>query len=515
MQRVATQGPARPGRRDRATGAPGAAGWLAGILAAATGLIASELVARLSGTVSPFVAVGNRAVDLSPTPVKEWAIATFDTADKAVLLGGALIVVLALAALAGAVAVRRFTAGMLIGVGLAALALLAVVFEPGGSAAALLPLAVLVIVGLGALRLLVTAAAEPASGPDGRRRFLVRAGGVAAATAIGGLLLGVLPEPAATRVRRALRLPAPTRPAAAPPPALPVPELGPHIVPSDSFYRIDTALVVPDVDPADWTLRVTGLVDRPLTLSFADLLARPLVERRVTLACVSNPVGGDLIGNATWLGVPIAEILAEAGVQAGADAVKSTSTDGWTCGTPLAALTDGRDALLAVGMNGEPLPAEHGFPVRMVVPGLYGYVSATKWLAELEVTRFADFAAYWTVRGWSAQGPVKTSCRIDVPRESQVPAGRVWLAGVAWAQHTGIDRVEVQIGDGPWQTAELADEDTIDTWRQWRLAWDAVPGEYRVTARATDRTGATQTSEVRDVLPDGATGWPSRTYRVA
>jgi DMSO/TMAO reductase YedYZ molybdopterin-dependent catalytic subunit len=284
--------------------------------------------------------------------------------------------------------------------------------------------------------------------------------------------------------------------------------LTPHVVSSDDFYRIDIALFPPRLNVDDWKLRVRGMVDKPFELTYRELLAMPLVERRVTLACVSNPVGGEYIGNATWLGVRLADVLERAGVKAGADAVQSRGADGITIGTPLAALTDGRDALLAIGMNGKPLPVKHGFPVRMVVPGLYGYVSATKWLSELEVTRFADFTAYWTQRGWAPEGPVKTGCRIDLPGDS-VKAGDVTVAGVAWAQHRGIGKVEVRVDDGPWQTAELATEDTIDTWRQWRWTWPASRGTHRLEARATDLAGATQTGRVVDVAPDGATGYPS------
>ncbi len=278
--------------------------------------------------------------------------------------------------------------------------------------------------------------------------------------------------------------------------------------PNDVFYRIDTALSVPVVLPHEWRLRVHGLVERELDLRYRDLLDRGLVHAWITLCCVSNEVGGPLISNAWWSGVPIADLLAEAGVDPSADAVLSTSADGWTCGTPLTALTDGRPALLAVAMNGVPLPVEHGFPVRMVVPGLYGYVSATKWVVELRVSRFADITAYWTERGWSARGPVKTQSRIDTPRDgATVAQGSVAVAGVAWAQHRGIQQVEVRVDDGPWQTARLAAVPGVDTWRQWVLDWTATPGEHTLAVRATDRTGATQTGRRQGVLPDGATGW--------
>jgi DMSO/TMAO reductase YedYZ molybdopterin-dependent catalytic subunit len=287
--------------------------------------------------------------------------------------------------------------------------------------------------------------------------------------------------------------------------------LTPYLTSNRSFYRVDTALRVPDVPIDGYTLRVHGMVDRELTLSFEDLLSRPLVERRITLTCVSNPVGGPYVGNATWIGVPVRDLLREAGVRGGADAVKSTSADDMTIGTPLQALDDPhRDALIAVGMNGQPLPLEHGFPVRMVVPGLYGYVSATKWLVDLEVTRFADFKAYWSTRGYSVKAPIKTSSRIDVPKPfAHVPRGRVTVAGVAWAQHRGVDEVEVRVDGGPWHRADLAARDGIDTWRQWVWTWDARPGNHTLEVRATDGTGSTQTEQRAPVAPNGSTGWHS------
>ena len=287
-----------------------------------------------------------------------------------------------------------------------------------------------------------------------------------------------------------------------------VPAMPPWRSPNEEFYRIDTAVVVPTVDVEEWRLRIHGMVERELTLSFDDLLERRLTEDWVTICCVSNEVGGDLIGNAWWSGVRVADLLAEAGVLPGADAVLQTSHDGWNCGTPLEALTDDRNALLAVAMNGEPLPIEHGFPVRVVVPGLYGYVSATKWVVDLEVTRFEDFTAFWTERGWAAEGPVRTQSRIDVPRANhRVMSGDVRVGGVAWAPHTGIDRVEVRVDGGPWAEVELGRVPGVDTWVQWAGTVSVEPGIHTVAVRATDRSGYTQTAVRRDVVPDGATGW--------
>ncbi|MEH0927998.1 molybdopterin-dependent oxidoreductase [Micromonospora sp. CPCC 205558] len=354
--------------------------------------------------------------------------------------------------------------------------------------------------------------------PESRRRFLTGSGvllGTAVVAGLGGRWLAG--RRGVSAARDAIRLPAPVAPAPAVPAGanLSLAQLAPYVTPNFGFYRIDTALVVPQVDPDTWQLRIHGRVGKERTYSYADLLARPLVERYVTLACVSNEVGGDLIGNARWLGVPLRELLDEVEPDDDADQVVGRSVDGWTCGTPTAALRDGRDALLAVGMNGEPLPVEHGFPVRMVVPGLYGYVSACKWVTELELTRFADFDAYWVPRGWSRQGPIKTQSRIDTPRRrNRLTAGPVTVAGVAWAQHRGIRRVEVRVDDGQWQEATLAPTVSVDTWVQWSWRWDATPGDHRLQVRATDATGETQTERTQDVVPDGATGWHTVTVTV-
>ncbi|MEZ5189715.1 MAG: molybdopterin-dependent oxidoreductase [Schumannella sp.] len=309
-----------------------------------------------------------------------------------------------------------------------------------------------------------------------------------------------------TAVREAIRLPAPAAPAP-PVPAgaeLDVEGISPLITPNRSFYRIDTALRVPRVDPADWSLRIHGMVDREVRLTWDELLALPLEESRATLMCVSNPVGGSLIGTALWLGYPIRELLDRAGPHPDADMVLSRSIDGFTAGSPLEVLREtDRNAILAVGMNGQPLPEEHGFPVRMVVPGLYGYVSATKWVVELEVTRFDTASAYWTDRGWSARGPVKLGSRIDVV---QGGVGAMTAAGVAWHQHTGISGVEVQVDGGPWREAELAEALSIDTWVQWRYDFAPPAGEHEVAVRAIGLDGEVQTAEVADVVPDGATG---------
>jgi DMSO/TMAO reductase YedYZ molybdopterin-dependent catalytic subunit len=346
-----------------------------------------------------------------------------------------------------------------------------------------------------------------------RRQVLLAGAGVAAGAVAGGVAGRVLlRRDDVSAVRARLRLPAPADPAS-PVPAgaqVKVPGMPPFRTPNRDFYRVDTALVLPQVDPRGWTLRIHGMVARPVELTFEDLLNLDLVERHITLSCVSNQVGGELAGNARWLGAPLSPLLRRAGVLPGADQILSRSSDGMTLSTPLETVLDGRDALLAVGMNGEPLPVAHGFPARMVVPGLYGYVSATKWVVDLKVTRFATDRAYWTERGYAERAPVKTFSRIDVPKPfARLKTGPVAVAGTAWAQHRGIDAVEWQVDDGPWRPAGLAPVPGIDTWRQWVAEWDAFPGSHTLRVRATDGTGATQPETRTPPFPDGATGWHS------
>ncbi|GAA2780352.1 molybdopterin-dependent oxidoreductase [Nonomuraea dietziae] len=351
-----------------------------------------------------------------------------------------------------------------------------------------------------------------------RRRLMVGVAGGLAVAGASGLAGQVLSGRRVGDTARAeIALPRPATPAAPLPRGadLRLDGLSPFVTPNKDFYRVDTAIVVPQVDPKDWTLRIHGLVDRPVELTFDDLLRRPLTEADITLTCVSNEVGGPYVGNARWLGVRMADVLRQAGLRADADMLLSTSADGFTCGTPVDVVMDGRDALFAFAMNGEALPVEHGFPVRQVVPGLYGYVSATKWVVDIKVTRFDTDKAYWTPRGWAEKGPIKTQSRIDLPKQGQtVQAGRTTVAGVAWAQHTGIEAVEVRIDGGAWQRARLAQVPGPDTWRQWALDWDAPAGEHTIEVRATDAAGRTQTGQQAPIAPDGATGWHSVSVRV-
>ena len=493
---------------------------LAGVLSGLLGLALSYAAAALLHVRdSPVVAVAEGFTALTPGSVARWAIETFDTADKKVLVVGILVVLVVVFALLGRVARTRWWLAVAGYVVLAGVGLVAVVAKPHTAFIDLVPVVVGLAAWVVALAALVEwlrrweqaeAAIEPAAALPSRRRFLTAAGVVAVVAACGGLV-GRVAGTARRRAeesRRLLRIEGVTAPDVPKGASLGVPGVSPWQTPNGDFYLIDTAFIKPTIAPADWQLRIHGMVDREITLSFRDLVSREITEDWITLNCVSNEVGGDLVGNAWWSGVRLAAILAEAGPHPDADAVLQTSEDGWTCATPLAALTDDRNALLAVAMNGEPLPIEHGFPVRTIVPGLYGYVSATKWVVDMEVTRFDDVTAYWTEKGWAEQGPVKIASKIEVPAPgADVPAGELVVAGVAWMQHTGISAVEVQVDGGPWQRATLASTPNLDTWVQWRAAVSLDEGDHRLRVRAVDAAGNVQTGVVAGVVPDGATGW--------
>ncbi|MFC0681004.1 molybdopterin-dependent oxidoreductase [Lysobacter korlensis] len=504
------------------------------LAAAATGVLAAGAAVSvalasaipLGEPANPITSVGSLVIDLAPPAIKDTVIALFGTGDKPFLIAVLLVLLTGAAAVAGVLELMRRGTGMLLLAGVAAVAAGAVATRSGSSPTDLLPTILGAIAGAfvlrtGARRLRDWRSAAPGTSAAAvdRRKFLQLLGVAAAGAAIlsvGSAAVRQLSN-GIEAIRTTLGLPRPADPSPPIPDGadLDVPGITPYVTPNESFYRIDTALLVPNVDPADWTLRINGMVEREIELTFDELLAKPLVERALTLTCVSNVVGGDLVGNAVWLGYPVRELLAEAVPLAGADMVLSRSVDGFTAGTPLEALQDpDRLSLIAIGMNGEPLPLEHGFPVRMVVSGLYGYVSATKWLTELTVTRFADAEGYWTPRGWSARGPIKLASRIDTPRPGGTVPSPVVIAGVAWAQNTGIEKVEVRVDDGPWQTATLAGTVSADTWRQWSLEWDAQPGEHTLTVRATDADGTVQTSLEAPPAPDGASGHHSVTVQV-
>ncbi|MGW7462624.1 molybdopterin-dependent oxidoreductase [Streptomyces sp. NPDC054797] len=519
-------------------------GAVSGLVAACAGLALAELAAAaVRPEAAPVTAVGGAVVDLTPVGLREWAIRLFGTADKLVLALGILAVLAVVAAGAGMLALRHLPGGIVIAAGFGLVGAAAALSRPEASWGDALPSLAGAVAAGGVLYLLVRAAnrprpsgAPPKGSPGtqyqggtwamdrrGFGRLVAAVLAFSAAAGFAGRRLGAHGSAGATASRARFVLPRPAVPAP-PVPAgadLNVPGLSPFLTPNRDFYRVDTALVVPRVDADAWHLRIHGEgVTRPLTLGLRELLGRPLVEHDITLTCVSNEVGGPYAGNARWLGVRLADLLREAGVrppsQGGpADQLVARSVDGMTIGTPVEAVMDGRHALLAVGMNGEPLPFAHGFPVRMVVPGLYGYVSACKWLTELRLTTFAAYDAYWVRRSWAQQAPVKTQSRIDTPRaHADLAPGRVAVAGVAWAQHRGIERVEVRVDAGPWQEARLAAADGNDTWRQWVWPWEATPGRHTLEVRATDRTDAVQTGERAGTVPDGATGWHAVEVRV-
>ncbi|MFI0466610.1 molybdopterin-dependent oxidoreductase [Saccharopolyspora sp. 5N102] len=483
-----------------------------GLLATAAALGAGHLVAGLAAVPSPFVAVGGALVDLTPEPVKELAIALFGTADKLALQTGMALVIAALAVVAGLLSRLRWWPGAVV-IGLFGMAgVAAAMSRPEGGVLASLTSVVVGVAGFWWLHGVTRPGAEaPAEVDASRRKFLITSSLVILGASAAGIVGGILQRGAgvvSSRLAAAARIPKVPEPPIPPGADFVASGTPAFLTPNRDFYRIDTALAVPQLRAEDWRLRLHGMVRSELELTYDDLLQRRVEARQITLTCVSNEVGGPLISTATFVGVPVRDLLLEAGVRPGAQQLFTTSVDGYTAGTPLDVLLEpDRGALLAVGMNGEPLPTEHGFPVRMVVPGLYGYVSATKWLVDAEVTTF-DRQHYWERRGWARQAPIKTESRIDRPRPGRtVPAGPVVLAGIAWAQHTGIDRVEVRADGGEWRPAELAADVSRDTWRMWRATLDLPPGDHVVECRATDRSGQPQTPERRSVIPDGATGW--------
>ena len=489
---------------------------VAGVVAAGAALGLGELLAgAFESVASPLGSVGGLVVDNVPLGVERWAISVFGTADKVALAIGTVVIVLTIAWFVAVAALERFWTAIVVFVSFIAVGAAAGFGEPG---AAVVPVIAAASVAAGSglviLRLMLQAI-EGAASPDpeehiaadaDRRRFLALAsiGGAAAlgSGVVGRALLASVPPPPEAEVSGVGAVTG-----VGPEHDFGLPGLTAAVVPNGEFYRIDTALAIPRIDTADWSIRVHGRVDRELTITYDDLIAADLVEDYVTLSCVSNKVGGDLVGNAGWSGVRLTGILEEAGADRTGTQLVGRSIDGWTCGFPTELAFDGRQALVAVGMNGEVLPRRHGFPARLVVPGLYGYVSATKWLTEIEITGWDDYDAYWIPRGWAKEAPIKTQSRIDVPRgNSRVEGSPIVAAGVAWAPGRGIGAVEVRRDEGPWRPAELSVPLSGNAWVQWRVGLDAVPGDHRITVRATDGDGVVQTDEVRPPAPDGATG---------
>ena len=502
---------------------------IAGAIAACSALGIAETLSSLDATSPTIVeAAGLTFIDQFAATLKDVAVAIFGTHHKTALIIGTWVVIIGLAAFASRSTTksrRNFT--LLVAV-IGVVGLAAFLTRPLSNA----PLGVIAITtglatGLMLHRYLLHVAMpvttddapsfeRPGEALGNRRQFMVVAGtavaGAAGATAI-----------ATTVRRRSLNTePAVTAPLPAPSTSIPTPDntfdaidgITPFITPNGDFYRIDTALVIPKVDPATWSLTIDGMVDRPQTLTYDELVEASTEVETVTIACVSNEVGGDLVGNATWQGVRLADVLDRAGIQQGASQIVGHSVDGFTAGMPTATALDGRVALIATAMNGTPLPQRHGFPARLIVSGLYGYVSATKWLSRIELTTWEATEGYWIPRGWSKEAPVKLTSRIDVPQRSSISAGVTPIAGIALSPSIGISRVEVSINDGPWQSAELGDHSNDNTWVQWHLPWHATNGDHVIRVRAIDNDGNVQDETPRSVAPDGATGFHRRRVTV-
>lgn len=503
---------------------------IAGAVAALAGIGLSELVAGILGGPSLLAAIGEFAIDHQPPGAKDVVVSLFGTNDKLALEALIVVVAAIIGSVLAILAVRRsFTIAAVGFGGFAVLGFFAAIASPATSPTTAMIVAVVAAgAGIQTLSHLLATAGATRTGAStttsavapnwSRRSFVVQAAAVAGASSLAAIvgrrvlengLTGLVGNPPAGGGTTPLPSAAP----AAPLPAgaeLSVPGLTPLIVPNEQFYRIDTALIAPSVDAGSWRLRVHGMVDHEVSLSYADLAEMPLIEQYVTISCVSNVVGGNLVGNAKWTGVRLRDVLAMAGVQAGATQLVGRSSDGWTAGMPTAWVMDpAREPMIALKMNDAPLPRAHGFPARLIVPGLYGYVSATKWLTELELTTLEAFDGYWVPLGWAKEGPILTQSRIDVPKNgASLPAGRVPIAGVAWAPDRGISRVEVAI-DGAWQEAQLSTPISKATWVQWLVAWDAATagkGTHTIEVRATDGTGQVQTADRTPPAPDGARG---------
>lgn len=522
-------------------------GVVAGIVATVMMFGLADLIARaFTPSAAPLLTLGQAIIPLAPPAAIKPVIALFGDNDKLVLVLSTGLGAIVLAGLIGALAVsrRRLATTLLVVAGL--VPVIVIIIRPEAGAIDVIPALIGIAAGVAVFLLLLrlgvpetpaeaadspdvarsiapgsqTSEPAPTSGPLSRRRFFGLAGAVGAIGAVtiaAGQTVASLAQDAGAAVAK-LVLPTPAKKAAAIPAAASTGVDGtvPFVTEAKDFYRIDTVLSPPVIDPEQWSLRIHGMVEEEVTLTMDDVLDLPLEEHHITLTCVSNPVGGDLVGNATWLGYPVRELLSRARPSSQADMVLSHSFDGFTASTPIGALTDDRAALLAVGMNGQPLTPIHGFPARLVVPGLYGFVSATKWVTELEVTRFDEKTAYWTDRGWDAKAPILVASRIEVPGPlAKVPAGDIRVGGTAWAQRSGIERVEVKLDDGEWTQADLAEEVTIDTWRQWRAEFaEVAAGSHTLTVRATDKDGTVQTAKRRDSIPNSATGHHHIQFRV-
>ena len=489
---------------------------LAGVAAAALGLAVSEAIAGvLAGATSLIDAVGQVVIDLQPAGAKDIVVGLFGTNDKLALEIVVTAFALALGALFGVLAMRRFIFGA-VGFGIfGVIGFIAALGQPIASPAIVaVQAAASVAVAIQTLSWLLgrlgPAEARSTMTDPARRSFLLRT----TAVGIGALAVGAFGR---TAIASSTSSPTPSTPLPPPvdvAPPLPAeadlapstPGLTPIVVPNDDFYRIDTALLVPSLETATWQLRIHGLVERETTLTWDQLISLPMFEQYCTIACVSNEVGGHLVGNTKWTGVRLRDVLAMAGPTAQATQLVGRSVDGWTAGMPMSWVMDpAREPMIAVEMDGRPLPRRHGYPARLIVPGLYGYVSATKWLWELELTTWESYDGYWVPLGWSKEGPILTQSRIDTPT-GNISTGSVAIAGVAWAPDRGISKVEIGIDD-TWYEARLSAPISDATWVQWTHSWDATPGPHRLQVRATDGTGMLQDETPSRPAPDGARGW--------
>jgi DMSO/TMAO reductase YedYZ molybdopterin-dependent catalytic subunit len=491
---------------------------LAGMAAAGLGLGVSEAIAGiLPGATSLVDAVGQVVIDLQPPGAKDFVVELFGTNDKLALEIVVTIAALALGAAFGVAAARRFAIGA---IGFGVFGVLGFVAGIGQTQAmpAIVAIQAAAATGIAIQTLswllgwlgVSREPARPAISDPARRSFLLRTGAVG----IGALVAGAFGRSAIEGGRSSpvpsIPVPAPAEtvaPLSADADLAPAtPGLTPIVVPNESFYRIDTSLLVPSLDAATWQLRIHGLVERETTLDWDQLISMPQFEQYVTIACVSNEVGGRLVGNAKWTGIRLRDVLEIAGPTSLATQLVGRAVDGWTAGMPMDWVMDPtREPMIAIQMNGVLLPRSHGYPARLIVPGLFGYVSATKWLSELELTTWESYDAYWVPLGWAKKGPILTQSRIDTPRGS-LAAGRVPVAGIAWAPDRGISKVEVGI-DGSWSEARLSSPISKTTWVQWLFDWDATPGQHSISVRATDGTGALQEEIPSRPAPDGARGW--------
>lgn len=475
-----------PGARRKAATlppmGPAAGRALDGALAAASGLAAGEMLSgALEGARSPLTGVGKLTIDLTSPMVVDMTVATVEALDKPILRAAVAGEMIAAGAASSSQPRREVASAAIAGVGLAS----------GVAAAARPESATAPSLGAGVAAALAGGGTSEllARRPSHRTRLLTAA--VVSLAALAATALNARKRRGLVARRERVQLPAHSGPPTPLPAgaAFDVEGLSPLYTPPESFYVTDTQLPAPAVDPASWRLRVGGMVDRPLELTFDQLLALGPVELDATLVCVHNPAGGPRIGNARWLGVPVATLLEAAGVRDEAEQLVARAADGFTAGVPVEWIGNGSTAIVAVGMGGEPLPIDHGFPARLLVPGLWGADANTKWLTELELTTWDAVVDYWDRRGWPrVPTAVRPGSRIDVPANRAIVAGGpITLAGVAWAPPVGVESVEVSLDGGEWRTAEISTEVAPTMWRHWRLVAEIEPGEHRARVRTVGR----------------------------